>query len=68
MRKMEPETHGKTTNPMDKQQENKEKILRAMTGALFRPELPVHLFSSCSKLKLDFSIRKSTRWFSHNRL
>jgi hypothetical protein len=28
------ETQGKTTNPMDNQQENKEKILRVMTGAL----------------------------------
>jgi hypothetical protein len=28
------ETQGKTTNPMDNQQQNKEKILRVMTGAL----------------------------------
>jgi hypothetical protein len=28
------ETQGKTTNPMDNQQETKEKILRVMTGAL----------------------------------
>jgi hypothetical protein len=30
----ETETQGKTSNPMDNQQENKEKILRVMTGAL----------------------------------
>jgi hypothetical protein len=29
---MTTETQGKTTNPMDTQQENKEKILRVMTG------------------------------------
>jgi hypothetical protein len=28
----ETETRGKTANPMDNQQENKEKILRVMTG------------------------------------
>jgi hypothetical protein len=28
------ETQGETSNPMDNQQENKEKILRVMTGAL----------------------------------
>jgi len=28
------QTQGKTTNPMDNQQETKEKILRVMTGAL----------------------------------
>ena len=28
------QTQGKTTNPMDNKQENKEKILRVMTGAL----------------------------------
>ncbi len=28
------ETQGKTTNPMDNQQETKEKILTVMTGAL----------------------------------
>jgi len=31
---MKEETQGKTTNPMDNQQETKEKILRVMTGAL----------------------------------
>jgi hypothetical protein len=30
----ETETQGETSNPMDNQQENKEKILRVMTGAL----------------------------------
>ncbi|MCJ7631907.1 hypothetical protein MUP77_05855 [Candidatus Bathyarchaeota archaeon] len=28
------QTQGKTSNPMDNQQETKEKILRVMTGAL----------------------------------
>jgi hypothetical protein len=34
-----PEKQGKTTNPMDNQQETKEKILRVMTGALSRLSL-----------------------------
>ena len=34
MRETHTEAQGKTTNPMDNQQETKEKILRVKTGAL----------------------------------
>jgi hypothetical protein len=38
----EPNPQGKTTNPMDNQQETKEKILRVMTGALSVPSTFQH--------------------------
>jgi hypothetical protein len=40
------QTQGETTNPMDNQQETKEKILRVMTGALSVLSYPP-VFSSC---------------------
>jgi hypothetical protein len=39
-------TQGTTSNPMDNQQETKEKILRVMTGALSvlsYPPMPLHI-------------------------
>ena len=46
------EPQGKTTNPMDNQQESKEKILRVMTGALSVLSYPPkallnHTLASC---------------------
>ncbi len=54
------EPQGKTTNPMDNQQESKEKILRVMTGALSvlsfgrelsRLSLPAHVLPPSISLR-----------------
>jgi len=54
MRETPTEAQGKTTNPMDNQQETKEKILRVMTRALSVLSYPPA--QSNSYAKADFNL------------
>jgi len=55
----EPNPQGKTTNPMDNQQETEEKILRVMTGALSVLSYP----PLCSFHSSYLDLRDLGQWF-----
>ena len=54
MRETHTEAQGKTSNPMDNQQETKEEILRVMTGALSVLSYPPTSLNSCARA--DFNL------------